>query len=231
MSKVIFEKTAAMTPKSVTDPITLKIKIPSGTIYWGGAGLDGPYVQKQVDALITAGINNVWVGLNNTATANKAMKGFPGTIVDAIRAGLFIRTEDDGAWTIERGMDRPSEQFNLIGYSYGSLLAAQTANHYAKQGHRVDHLVLIGSPIESDFLFRLRAYRNIKKVVVIDLQDKGDHIYAGMPWTELAAGVPQLASDMQAGKGHGHFYYGHVVADSQNRWSELAKRLHDAGLR
>jgi hypothetical protein len=231
MGAVIFEHMESMTPKTVTDPVRVTIKVPSGTIYWGGAGLDGPYVQPQVKALVQAGIKNVWVGLTNTATANAAMKGFPGTIVDAIRAGLFIRSEDDGAWTIDKGMDRPSAQFNLIGYSYGSLLAAQTANYYAKQGHQVDHLVLIGSPIEGDFLFRLRAYRNIKKVVVIDLLDKGDHIYAGMPWTELTAGVPSLAADMLDGKGHGHFYYGHVVADSQSRWDGLAKRLYEAGLR
>jgi hypothetical protein len=231
MGAVIFEHTEHMTPKTVTDPVKVRIKVPSGTIYWGGAGLDGPYVRPQVQAFIQAGIKNVWVGLTNTATANKAMKGFPGTIVDAIRAGLVIRSEDDGAWTIDHGMDRPSEQFNLIGYSYGSLLAAQTANYYAKQGHQVDHLVLIGSPIDSDFLFRLRAYRNIKKVVVIDLRDKGDHIYAGMPWLELTMGVPQLAQDMLAGKGQGHFYYGHVVSDSQQRWSGLAKKLYDAGLR
>lgn len=231
MSAVIFEHTENMTPKTVTAPVKVKIKVPSGTIYWGGAGLDGPYVRPQVQAFVQAGIKNVWVGLTNTATANKAMKGFPGTIVDAIRAGLMIRSEDDDAWTIDHGMDKPSEQFNLIGYSYGSLLAAQTANYYAKQGHQVDHLVIIGSPIDSDFLFRLRAYRNIKKVVVIDLRDKGDHIYAGMPWLDLTMGVPQLAQDMLAGKGQGHFYYGHVVADSQQRWASLAKKLYDAGLR
>lgn len=231
MGSIIFEHTEPMTPKAVTAPVKVKISIPSGTIYWGGAGLDGPYVRPQVQAFVQAGIKNVWVGLTNTATANKAMKGFPGTIVDAIRAGLVIRSEDDGAWTIDHGMDKPSDQFNLIGYSYGSLLAAQTANYYAKQGHQVDHLVLIGSPIDSDFLFRLRAYRNIKKVVVIDLRDKGDHIYAGMPWVDLTMGVPQLAQDMLAGNGQGHFYYGHVVSDSQKRWAELAKKLYDAGLR
>jgi Alpha/beta hydrolase len=226
---VILEHTASMTPISDKEPVRLKIKVPRGTVYWGGAGLDGPYVQPQVHALIDAGIKHVWVGLTNTAT--KVMGSRPGTIIDAIRAGLIIRYEDDEAWTIESGMDQPAEQFNLIGYSYGSLLAAQTANYYAKKGHKIDNLVLIGSPIDKEFLFILRAYRNIGKVTVIDLRDKGDHIYAGMPLTELAAGVPQLGNDMLAGKGEGHFYYGHVVPDSKRRWSELAKRLYDAGLR
>ncbi len=91
--------------------------------------------------------------------------------------------------------------------------------------------MLIGSPIEKEFLFKLRAYRNIGKVTVIDLREHGDPIYAGMPFTELTAGVPQLAKDMLANKGEGHFYYSHVVSDSQRRWTELARRIYDAGLR
>lgn len=228
MSSILM-KTAATTPVTDKAPVSLSVKVPRGTIYWGGAGLDGGYVQPQLAALRKAGIENVWVGLTNTAT--KLMGGDFGTLVDAIRAGLIIRYEDDSAWTIESGMDRPSIQFNLIGYSYGSLLAAQTANFYAKAGFRVDHLVLIGSPIDKEFLFKLRAYRNIGKVTVIDLKEHGDPIYAGMPQLELLAGVPRLSQDMRANKGEGHFYYGHVVADSPRRWAALAARIHDAGLR
>lgn len=225
----ILEKMASTTPASDKEPVRLKVKVPRGTIYWGGAGLDGGYVQPQLAALRKAGIQHVWVGLTNTAT--KVMRGNIGTIVDAIRAGLVIRYEDDSAWTIESGMDQPAEQFNLIGYSYGSLLAAQTANFYAKRGFKVDHLVLIGSPIDKEFLFKLRAYRNIGKVTVIDLREHGDPIYAGMPQTELLAGVPRLGQDMLANWGEGHFYYGHVVPDSPRRWAELAGRIHAAGLR
>lgn len=60
-------------------------------------------------------------------------------------------------------MDAAQEQFNLIGNSYGSLLAAQTANFYAKQGYIVHNLVLIGSPIDADFLKNLRGKTHIKK--------------------------------------------------------------------
>jgi pimeloyl-ACP methyl ester carboxylesterase len=206
-----------------------KLRAPRGTIYWGGAGLNGGYVQPQIDAFRKSGIARVWVGLTNTAT--RIAGGDFGTIIDAIRAGLVIRYEDNSPWTIESGMDQPSEQFNLVGYSYGSLLAAQTANYYAKNGIKVDNLVLIGSPIERDFLFRLRAYRNIGKVTVIDLREHGDPIYAGMSLAELTAGVPQLATDMLANKGEGHFYYGHVVPDSPRRWLDLARKVHASGLR
>lgn len=225
----LLEHVASTTPTSDKEPVRLKVKVPRGTIYWGGAGLNGGYVQPQIEAFRNAGIQHVWVGLTNTAT--KVMGGEFGTIIDAIRAGLVIRYEDESPWTINSGMDQPAEQFNLIGYSYGSLLAAQTANFYAKKGIKVDHLVLIGSPIDNEFLFKLRAYRNIGKVTVIDLREHGDPIYAGMTLKELTGGVPQLAKDMLANKGEGHFYYGHVVPDSQRRWSELARKIHDAGLR
>lgn len=152
-------------------------------------------------------------------------------LIDALRAGLTIRYEDNGEWTITASMNNPSGQFNLIGYSYGSLLAAQTANFYAKQGHIVDHLVLIGSPIDADFLSVLRARKNIKRVIVVDLKDKGDPIYAGITQWELTKAAPILEKQGAAERGEGHFYYAHAVADSQARWSALAKHLYAQGLR
>jgi pimeloyl-ACP methyl ester carboxylesterase len=225
----LLERTAQLTPIADKAPVKVRVKVPRGTIYWGGAGLDGGYVQPTLNAFRKAGIDNVWVGLTNTAT--RKMGGQVGTLVDAIRAGLIIRYEDDDAWQIESGMDRPAQQFNLIGYSYGSLLAAQTANYYAKSGLKVDNLVLIGSPIDKEFLFKLRAHRNIGKVTVIDLREHGDPIYAGMHLKELVAAVPQLVQDMQGEKGEGHFYYGHVVPESPKRWEDLARRIYAAGVR
>jgi hypothetical protein len=203
--------------------------LPWGTLYWGGAGLDGPYLRHKVDALRRAGISYLYLGLQNTATKQV---GEAGTLVDALRAGLLIRYEDNDAWTLH-GMTGNSlaTQFNLIGYSYGSLLAAQTANYYAKQGHTVHHLVLIGSPIDADFLATLRTRKHIKKIVVIDLVQHGDPIYAGMSQTEVIAAAPLLAMQMEDRKGTGHFYYAHVVSESPKRWADLATRLYAEGLR
>jgi hypothetical protein len=58
-----------------------------------------------------------------------------------------------------------------------------------------------------------------------------DPLYAGMTQTELITSVPQLAKDMLANKGEGHFYYGHVVKDSPKRWKELADKIYAEGLR
>jgi hypothetical protein len=204
---------ATTTPRSETRPVVVRVAKPRGTLYWGGAGLDGPYIP----------------GLTNTAS--RLVKPTVGTLIDAIRAGLLIRYEDNDDWIISSGMDRMSPQFNLLGYSYGSLLAAQTANSYARQGHVVDHLILIGSPIDAGFLARLRQHANIRKVIVIDLTSVGDPIYAGMTQAELLACVPELARTMQARKGEGHFFYGHVVPDSPTRWASLARMIHAAGVR
>lgn len=221
--------TATLTLRSDTKPVTVYVKKPRGTLYWGGAGLDGPYIQPQLKALQNAGIGHVSVGLTNSAT--KSLPPFPGTIVDAIRAGLLIRYEDNDEWTISSGMDTPAEQFNMVGYSYGSLLAAQTAWFYAKQGHIIDHLVLVGSPIDHDFLVKLKGHKNIKKIVVVDLKEQGDPIYAGMSQVELIEAAPKLGRQMLANKGEGHFYFAHVMPDSPNRWKALAIKLANEGLR
>jgi hypothetical protein len=221
--------TAVLTLNSDTKPVTVYVKKPRGTLYWGGAGLNGEYIKPQLQAFADAGIQHAVAGLTNSATQEIGNK--PGTLVDALRAGTLVRYEDNDEWVITSGMNSNSGQFNLIGYSYGSLLAAQTANFYAKQGHIVDHLVLIGSPIDVDFLNTLRSRKNIKRVIVIDLKDQGDPIYAGISQWELTKVGPTLAEQMLSGRGEGHFYYAHVVADSPARWRALAKRLYDEGLR
>ncbi|MGL6156400.1 MAG: thioesterase domain-containing protein [Ralstonia mannitolilytica] len=127
-------------------------------------------------------------------------------------------------------MAADAPQFNLVGYSYGSLLAAQTAWSYARNGHRVDHLVLIGSPIDGSFLRDLKGHRLIGKVTVINLNQHGDPICAGMTQTELMEAAPLLGKQFMGGKGEGHFYYAHVVKDSPQRWAALAKLVAAEGL-
>ncbi|SOZ33778.1 conserved hypothetical protein [Cupriavidus taiwanensis] len=221
-----------LTPIEDRNPVKIYLLRPRGTLYWGGAGLDGPYVQPQLGAFRKAGMAYCFAGLTNSATADipEALKP-AGTILDAIRSGMSIRYRDDGEWTITSGMAAEAPQFNLIGYSYGSLLAAQTAWSYARAGHVIDHLVLIGSPIDKDFLTDLQQHKSIRKVVIVDLTRFGDPIYAGMPWADLVGCAPLLARQMVAGRGEGHFYYAHVVGDSQQRWATLAQRLASEGLR
>jgi pimeloyl-ACP methyl ester carboxylesterase len=218
-----------LTPVEDRAPVKVYLLRPRGTLYWGGAGLDGGYIPLTAQAFRSAGIASFNVGLTNTAT--KSILGDGGMFIDALRTGLTVRYEDDGEWVIASGMDRAAPQFNLIGYSYGSLLAAQTANYYANQGHIVDHLVLIGSPIDASFLSKLRANKGIRKVIVIDLKEHGDPIYAGISQWELATAAPTLAAQMKANRGNGHFYYAHVTGELPARLDMLAKQVVREGVR
>lgn len=69
---------------------------------------------------------------------------------------------------------KEGEQFNLAGYSYGSVLQAQAALKLADSGQTIDNLVLIGSPIsdKSDLMKQLKNNKNIKNVMRYDI--KGD---------------------------------------------------------
>lgn len=219
-----------LTPVADRGPVKIMLLRPRGTLYWGGAGLDGPYIQPQLQAFRDAGIRKCFAGLTNSAS--KTYQGDRGAIIDAIRSGLVIRYRDDDEWTISSGMADEAEQFNLVGYSYGSLLAAQTAWSYANRMNvAVDHLVLIGSPIDVQFLRDLQRHKNIKRVVVIDLTQHGDPLYAGMTEAELVAALPRLALQFKEGKGDGHFYYAQVVKDSPARWAALAQQIAAKGVR
>lgn len=81
--------------------------------------------------------------------------------------------------------DNSYPQFNLIGYSYGSVIALQLAMKYALKGSKVDYLVLIGSPITKAFLTILQTNSSIGKVIVVDLTAQGDPIHVGVNMTKL----------------------------------------------
>lgn len=213
----------------------IPVNKPRGTVFWGGAGLDGAYLKPMTQAFTDAGIHYVWSGLSNTSTKTyigSLFDGYIGTLMDAARTSIMIKN-DDGTdnWRVyPPASTQAAKQFNLIGYSYGSMLAAQTAKSYANLGYVVDHVVLIGSPIDADFLTMLRKHKNIKKLTVIDLTQYGDPIYAGMSFSELVENSLKLKTQMGNKKGEGHFYYGHVIPDSPRRWAELAKRIKNEGL-
>jgi hypothetical protein len=225
--QAVVAATALLTLKSDTSPVSVKVNKPRGTVYWGGAGLDGSYIVDQLLALQEAGIKNVYVG-----TRTYTMP------VDTLRAGLTVRYRDspvDEDWHIKGLEDNASTQFNMIGYSYGSLLAAQTANFYAYNGHIVDHLVLIGSPIDQQFLDALKKQKNIKKVIARDLREYGDPIFPGITEPRLLWCAFKLFRQMQktaeTGEGHGHFYYAGVTTESARRRRALARFIYSQGLR
>lgn len=193
----------------------------SGTLFFGGAGIDGNYIRSVVSEMHDAGIESaVFVDRD---------KWSGGTVLDALIGVRFAREFAPNFPLLLRANSRPGEQFNLVGYSYGSLLAAQVAAKYGLKGTTVHHLVLIGAPISRNFLNLLRHAPAIKKIIVVDLNEHGDPIYAGMPYHEVAASAPLLGYQMT--QQEGHFYYSVDGETGKQRHRELARYLYELGLR
>lgn len=198
---------------------------PKGTIYWGGAGLDGAYIADQIQALKNVGIQDVSEGDGD--------KGHE--IIDAIRTGTSLRYQDSGgSWPVAYKFSSSSKQFNLIGYSYGSLIAARTADFYTIRGYVIDHLVLIASPIDQGFYNSLAMNKRIKNIIHINLTDVEDPIFVGISEPDLVSSIAILEEQDKASgttEGFGHFYFRPDSDEGRRRRANLAKYLYEQGLR
>ncbi|MGL5010948.1 MAG: hypothetical protein ACRC6I_13790, partial [Paracoccaceae bacterium] len=127
---------------------------------------------------------------------------------------------------------RNEDTFNIIGYSWGAIVAARMALFYDSVGIEVDFLGLVGAPVNTSLLSAVRGKSLIKKVSVQNLTDQGDPIYAGMSDAAIVASAPKLIGQMlQGGEGHGHFYYsGSGTATSRQRKRALIVKLIADGL-
>lgn len=225
LDDLVQKATEVLTPASDTAPVVLKVKNLKGTIYWGGAGLDGGYIQDQMDALYEHGMKYIFEGRGNTGS----------TIGDALLSGTALRYKHAKDFRVDESkLSNPATQFNLIGYSYGSLIAAQTASDYASKGVYVDNLVLVASPIDGGFLKDLKSSSYIGKVHVVNLVQFNDPLHAGMSQAEMIAAVPTLhKQDSQSGttKGIGHFYYRPSTPEGATRRRTLARFLQLSGLK
>jgi pimeloyl-ACP methyl ester carboxylesterase len=205
-----------------------------GTYFFGGAGFNGGYIQDMLSALREAGISNVFSGSNKESIGRSTFGDMVGGYLamggDAT-AVPFIN-QPSGYYRVVMSDEFGTEgsQFNLIGYSYGSIVAAVKALSYANVFRgTVDHVVLIGAPIEESLLQQLRSNSGIKKVIVVDLKQHGDPIYAGITDFELVKSAPELVGQMT--ESSGHFWYAPATPDGAKRRRELAKYLYDQGLR
>ena len=87
------------------------------------------------------------------------------------------------------------EQFNLAGYSYGSVLQAQVALKLANDGQYIDNLILIGSPISDDSALyeQLSTNDNIRNILRVDIE--GDLLSNPNDILEFMEGAYQNSSD------------------------------------
>ena len=80
-----------------TTKTTIPVNKPRGTVFWGGAGLDGDYLKPLLKAFRDAGIHYIWSGLDNTSTKTSIGSlagGYIGTLMDAVRTGVMIKNDD-----------------------------------------------------------------------------------------------------------------------------------------
>lgn len=144
-----------------------------------------------------------------------------------VAVGVFLGREYQPNFPmLLRATQNSHKQFNLLGFSYGSLIAAQLAVKYARKGSTVDNLVLIGSPISTNILKNIKS---IKNVIIINLDKEGDSIYAGMDALDLIINAYTLSEQLRTSTGH--FYYAVEGSIGNKRRENLAEELYKLGLR
>ena len=239
----LYKRVATEQSTSIQDRGPRTVNVDTGlTVYLGGAGMTGGYIHDQVNSLKAVGISGSVVGRNTEGQYVDALAGVTKhrtrikTINGMGNTGPYVAEADWSLSSLNVSHALPRVgQFNLIGYSFGSLVAAQSALYYADKGRSIDHLVLIGSPISQEMLNESRQHPNIKNVIVLDLKDHGDPIYAGMSLVELVGSSTLLMTQMNDStsrqEGVGHFYYGIDGESGKQRRLELARYLYDKGLR
>jgi hypothetical protein len=191
-----------------------------GNLFFGGAGMQGGYIQDMVRAFSEQGM---------ALTPVNPDKWSGGTLLDVAIGVDIYRDRRFPMPVLLDNFAQSGPQFNLLGYSYGSVAASQVALHYADGGTAIDNLVLMGSPLGDSLLGQLRSHPNIRRVQVLDLGVQGDPIHAGMSRPDLLMAVPTLMQQMPVSSGH--FYYSAPGAEGRARRDALADFLHAQGLR
>ncbi len=205
------------TPINAIDPDGRRV------LFVGGAGNDNSgwhYIQRWQNAFSNVGINNFVrvnashgkfgdVGFTNsyrnsgTYYESNFKKDPVGGGMDRIYTGRELPVSNAMInSTAQQYLDNlaanplsEGEQFNLAGYSYGSVLQAQVALKLANEGTTIDNLVLIGSPVADDSkLFKqLSGNENIKNIIRIDIE--GDKLSNPSSLMEYIQGAFQNSGD------------------------------------
>lgn len=224
---------------SFNDPVNKMDPGGNETVFVGGAGDDGDYKEdmekimeerkmknaRTTDPSVTVGVfdSKGKLGLGNMLMDAIAVIGMNQDMIEEEGMSIIIR---DPQLSPKFPKD---DQYNLVGYSWGSVVVAQQAIAEALNGVVVDNLVLIGAPINQSLLDRVNSMENIKTVTVMNIESQGDPIYAGMTDTEIISSVPTLVDQMADSSGH--FYYSPSGAEGHARRVELVQKLLDLGLK
>ena len=197
----------------------------SGTYFFGGSGMDGPYIQHMITALKDAGVKKSYA-------ARKEVWSQGSVVADGLSV-MRLYKRDQTATNFSH-FRSGSGQFNLVGYSYGSIQVAQIAADYADAGGKVDYLVLIASPIHAEFLDDLIDHPNIKHIHQITLSPYGDDMGPTQGMTDLVLSGLKIIPDFIAGgfrPFNGHFALIRDDKIGQERLYQIAAKLYEVGLR
>ena len=129
--------------------------------------------------------------------------------VEQIKANLATNPLQDG------------EQLNLLGGSGGSVIIAQTALMLAEQGHYIDNVILLTSPVNKDSeLFKsLSSHARIGRVIYDEVQVADDQI-TGISSRRYQV-VPLVIDGIRLGDKHPH---ARITWDPK-LWRQLAEGL------
>jgi RHS repeat-associated protein len=196
------------TPYGYTTNSPLGAIDPDGarTIWLGGAGTyentaaySMPIVGKMTDQSIA---DAMWVvtprDYGEVGKYGRAFRSYFGG--DGENAPLVT------AWYKREG----SEQFNIVGYSQGSVEAVTGALEISRRGGIVDHLILIGTPLKKDggLLKQAISDNNIKNIDILNV--KGDPVSGN-------------GTDLNR-----HFYF---TTNEQGQQDQLVNSIYGFGVR
>lgn len=209
-------------PVNSVDPTGLQ------TYFWGGAGNDdeAPYKDDFIAAFDEAGISDPQAVPESSTSSPRG--GYVAMAADLVILTSINNVTPASISTPGVAPDSDaSTQYNLVGYSYGTALAAQQALTDAGNGTVVNNLVLIGAPINQDLLDAVNGNSNIRNVIVVDIP--GDPVRAGMTDGAILRAAPTLAGQMARGTGHFTYAGGDSAAAARRR--TLARDLYRQGVR
>lgn len=207
-----------------------------GTYLFGGLGTDGAYADQIVAALTAAGISNachadIWPW--------RFCRSLPAlsTLVDASWGVLRLRSFGSTGHVDKANFSATGPQLNLIGYSYGALIACQLARELAgEQKVTIDHLVLIAAPVSPQQLRWLKHETRITHhasrithIHILNLTERGDPIFVGIPFWRLMFAPVKLW--IQFLRKSGHFIYTKSGPDGDTARRNLADELSQRDLK